>query len=374
MKKIKLLLCVLLVMAMAFSLVACSSVGNTDGTADKTVNDSAGDSAISDVSEESDDNVEVEREKEPSTGMTYSGANSGMGIENSFYFATPIRDGEAFNATAVDEICLAPNRNDIGTGAKINMGALNNDYIISGLDSFKVYLGSGAFDKEEGSYEKELEIHMDYMNAFDSYYADMKKYEEVDDITFYFDYGDLVAIKKHNDVYLCITWYSHEYEAADDTLQNLKAEMLNIFANATFVDNVEPEFASSRNFDSLSFSCGWNVADIVSVNWSYGEISFEYKEKDRGGNLTFNVTKLSEAEMAENIEAKDEEVYEPLTDAAGNVIGYIDTYKRDERNMRYYIRLDDGSYMNVTIHETFFEGDLDFHNWSEVEALLTSGK
>lgn len=77
--------------------------------------------------------------------------------------------------------------------------------------------------------------------------------------------------------------------------------------------------------------------------------------------------------MSESLESEDEEKYEVLTDASGKEIGYIDTYERDERDMRYCIRLDDGSYMDVDIYTIFYEGFPDIHEWSEVEEFLCSG-
>lgn len=385
MKKRKVFISVLLCAMLLLGLTACSSneEGKDNVKDNRTVQESLdGDKGVDESenmeSTENKENVEntgnaeepevAESTIPPSTVVT----NSGMGIENGPFFVTPISDGNAFDATTADVIYLGDGEEDAGTGVIMNLEALESEYLVVGLDNYIVYLANGAYS--DGEYEHRIEVHMDSLNAYETYYADKPVYEVEDDITFIYEYDNFYAIKKNDKHYLCATIYKAGTELDAEALNALKTELGNILRNSTFVDNEDPDFSTAYSFDELVFDCGWNAVGISELDIDTREIRFDYENEEADIGILITIKKFSGVDMMASIEDAEDEVYKAFGDDTGKFIGYIDTSKWDDKHMRYCIQTEDGSYMDVSIYEPFGNGSFDIHNWSEIEAILNSGK
>lgn len=342
MKKIKLLISALLGATMLFGLTACSSEKDTKDTNSNEVGNNTVQESLEDSGEDADDSESMDGEENNEEGDNASippatDIMPGMGVENGVFFATPILNGEPVNAAAMDEICLVGDDNDTGVGVSINLAGTGKDYVIAGLDSYNVYLGSGNIEDDE--YEQEIEIYMDYMSSYEDDYAELEVYETDGDISYYYEDDSFFAIKKHGDFFMCVSGYSVE----EEMLESLKAEIKSIFDNTVFVDDVEPEFSTAYSFDAIAFDCGWYVTDISHAYWYMEELMFVYEEGDSA--LLFFLEKEDEAEEPEE------------EDDWGN----------------YCIQMDDGSYLDISVTYVAEETTLDIHDWTEVEKFLNGG-
>lgn len=357
MKKSNLLMCALLTAALAFCLTACTPMKDTNHN----------------VTEEN--NVEI-----PQDAPAFP-VNSGMGIEGGNYFATPFCNGEPLDITAMTEIRITADDYDIGTGACVNLTGL--DYTVTELDDSYAVLAAGDCDFNDSynyyEYDREFEVYIDFLDAFE-FSKDPEyqgEYEVIDDISFHLYSDSLCAIKWYNDAAVCVDIYWGDKEETVDanTIQGYKAEMQNILAGVSFVDEVEPTYATIFDFDTISFDCGWYMTGLDNVSWNVIGVEAKCKEERDSScmSLRLSISKISTADMEDTLAYADEEVFDVLTDESGKEIGYIDTYERDNNTMKYYIRLEDGSYMVLRIYNSYTSSFFDIHDWSEVKALLNNG-
>ncbi len=335
MKKIKLFTCALLCVAMTLSLTACATkeaenkdvVNNTvdSDTVDSDTVDS--DTVVQESLPEVTDDAESSENTETDNNTTASRPDNifpSMGIDNGFFFATPIINGEPVHAK-MDEVRFVDGG---GTGIIVDLAGMGEEYIVSSLDAYSVSLANTNFDEDD--YDEDYCLESTLLLYFEEDPVGLEVLEKDGDITYNYVADTLYAFKDGISVAV--------YDVGKEISEETRAAVKNIFDNITLVNDIDIEFATSDNFDAVAFDCGWYIDNISYLRWKPKEMwmSCEWK----GKTLSF------EFELKE--EPKEE---------------------THDGNASYSIPMEDGTYLIISISRGD-NGVLDIHNWSEVEAFL----
>lgn len=351
MKKLKLFTCMLLCAGMVLGLTACGAkeTENND-VVNSTVDSDTMDSAIVDsvtvdnanvdnttvdsstvVQEsipEANDDVESSESADADNDTATSRPDNifpSMGVDNGFFFATPIINGEPVHAK-MDEVRFITGGGD---GIIVNLAGIGEEYIVSSLNAYGVSFADSNLDGDD--YNQDYCLEPTLLLYFEEDPVGLEVLEKDGDITYNYVADTLYAFKGE----LSVAVYGVGKEISEET----RAAVKNIFDNATLVTGVDPEFATSMNFDAVAFDCGWYIENINFATWQPKEMTLFYGLKD--GHI------LLEFELKEEPE---EETHD----------GYAASYS---------IPMEDGTYL-ITYINAYGSDVLDVHNWSEVEAFL----
>jgi len=353
-KKIKLFTCALLCVAMTLSLTACATkeaenndvVNNTvdsdtvdsdtvdsdtvdSDTVDSDTVDSDtvdSDTMVQESLPEVTDDAESSENTETDNNTTASRPDNifpSMGIDNGFFFATPIMNGEPVNAK-MDEVRFITGGGD---GIIVNLAGIDEEYIVSSLDGYGVSLTNSNLDEDD--YDEDFCFEPTLLLYFEE--DPFEILEKDGDIQYNYVTDTLYVFKDE----LSVAVYNVGKEISEET----RAAVKNIVDNATLVTSVDYDFTTSDSFDAVAFDCGWYIENINFVTWKPKGmwLSCEWK----GENFSFE------------FELKEEPAEET----------------HDEYSASYSIPMEDGTYLITYIHA--YDNDvLDIHNWSEVEAFL----
>lgn len=349
MKKLKLFTCMLLCAGMVLSLTACttketenndvvndavesdvvesdvveSNVVESNTTESDTVdNDTVVQESLPEVTEdvESSENADTDND---TTASRPDNIFPSMGVDNGFFFATPIMNGEPVNAK-MDEVRFITGGGD---GIIVNLAGIDEEYIVSSLDGCGVSLTNSNLDEDD--YDEDFCLEPTLLLYFEE--DPFELLEKDGDIQYNYVTDTLYVFKDE----LSVAVYNVGKEISEET----RAAVKNIVDNATLVTGVDYDFTTSDSFDAVAFDCGWYIENINSITWKPKEMTLLYGLKD--GHI------LLEFELKEEPE---EETH-------------------DGSSASYSIPMEDGTYL-ITYINTYGSDVLDVHNWSEVEAFL----
>lgn len=340
MKKLKLFTCMLLCAGMVFGLTACSTkeTENNDVvncTVDSDTMDSAtvdsdtvdSDTVVQESLPEVTDDVESSENTDTDNNTTASRPDNifhSMGIDNGFFFATPIINGEPVHAK-MDEVRFTTGDGD---GIIVNLAGIGEEYIVSSLNSYGVSFANSNLDEDD--YDQDFWLSPTLLLYFEEDPVGLEVLEKDGDITYNYVADTLYAFKDG----LSVAVYDVGKEISEET----RATVKNIFDNVTFVTDVDSEFETSNNFDAVAFDCGWYIENINFLTWKPKEMMLACELKD--GHIHFKFELKEEPE---------EETH--------------------NGNASYSIPMEDGTYLIISINASA-DNILDIHEWSEVEAFL----
>ena len=346
MKKLKLFTCMLLCVGMVLGLAACATkdTENNDAvnstvesdvvesttvesdTVESTIVES--DTVVQESLPEVTDDAENTENTDTDNDTTTSRPDNifpGMGVDNGFFFATPIINGEPVHAK-MDEVRFLTGGGD---GIIVNLAGMGEEYIVSSLDAYGVSLAKS--NPDEDGYEQDFWLSPTLLLYFEEDPVGLEVLEKDGDITYNYVAGAIYAFKGE----LSVAVYDEDKEISEET----KAAVENIFDNATLVTGVDIDFATSDDFDAVAFDCGWYIENINSLTWKPKEMTLFYGLKDGLILLEFELKEEPEEEM------------------------------HDGYGASYSIPMEDGTYLFVYIN-AYGSEVLDVHDWSEVEAFL----
>lgn len=354
MKKLKLFTCMLLCAGMVFGLAACATkdtenndavnstvesdtvesttvesttVESTTVESDTVDNDTVVQESLPEVTDDAEntENTENTDTDNDTTASRPDNIFPGMGVDNGFFFATPIINGEPVHAQ-MDEVRFLTGGGD---GIIVNLAGLGEEYIVSSLDAYGVSLAKS--NPDEDGYEQDFWLSPTLLLYFEEDPVGLEVLEKDGDITYNYVAGAIYAFKGE----LSVAVYDEDKEISEET----KAAVENIFDNATLVTGVDIDFATSDDFDAVAFDCGWYIENINSLTWKPKEMTLFYGLKDGLILLEFELKEEPEEEM------------------------------HDGYGASYSIPMEDGTYLFVYIN-AYGSEVLDVHDWSEVEAFL----
>lgn len=181
-----------------------------------------------------------------------------MGIDNGFFFVTPIINGEPVHAK-MDEV-----RFDSGDGDGIinNLAGIGEEYIVSSLNSYGVSFANSNPDEDD--YEQDYWLSSTLLLYFEEDPVGLEVLEKDGDITYNYVAGTIYAFKDG----LSVAVYDEGKEISEET----KAAVKNIFDNVTFVNDIDFDFSTSDSFDAVAFDCDWYIENINFLTWQPKEI------------------------------------------------------------------------------------------------------
>ncbi len=331
MKKLKLFTCMLLCAGMVFGLTACATKDTeNNGVVNSTVDSDTADSdtVVQESLPEVTDDVESSENTDTDNNTTASRPDNifpSMGVDNGFFFATPIINGEPVHAQ-MDEVRFITGGGD---GIIVNLAGLGEEYIVSSLNSYEVSLANSNLDEDD--YDQDFWLSPTLLLYFEEDPVGLEVLETDGDITYNYVAGTIYAFKGELSVAV--------YDEGKDISEETKAAVKNIFDNVTVVNDVDPDFATGDSFDAVAFDCGWYIENINFLTWKPKEMGLSCKVKD--GHIDF------EFELKEEPEEETHDGY----------------------SASYSIPMEDGTYL-ITYINAYGSEVLDVHDWSEVEAFL----
>lgn len=353
MKRIQLHLSILLIATSVLSLTGCSSDENAPGSTDDYV----------EIAGEADITATVP-DAEEASGLLQ---NTGMGIENGNYYATLFRGDAPLDITDMKELRMDTNDEDCPVGVIIDLSEL--DYTVVELDRDVCVLGAGEYTYEddpfnlENYYYYDKEIWLSLSSIENAYHPDGVEGEVEGDVTFYTSDWKLNAVLEYNDT-VAVSASIYFDSINDVSIPELKEDIQTIYSKMTFEDisGESAYYSTIKEFDSIQFDCGWNIAGIEMVDWGINNVTFSYNSDCYA---FFSVAKRSGKYIDSGVVS-----LVPLTDSNGNDIGYTKYDEDPHGNCEYYIRQEDGSYMDVYVSGSCSSDDNFPLEWGTVEAML----
>lgn len=286
--------------------------------------------------------------------------------------ATFMHNGKELTSKDFDEVTIVEwNSTDNTTiSATIDVKALGCD--IQSLYSYRCYLGK---DKSKDStddyvfYNKTYNIEVDEIEYL---YYDEDADEIIDDgISYYCGEYYIQAIKEFDSNDELGIMVEASFDSNTQTFDDVKKEILKIFDHITVDDDADEEDATVARIDAVKFDNGWFVTDITDVDFYSDCVSFTCVDDD-DNNVYFNVEPCTQEEYDSRSDGSIFDNIEKVKNEKGKEIGFM-LYDDDSYSCYYYINTGSNNYYEVMVSCYADDSNVDVYSWNDIDAFLNSG-